>query len=179
MANARVRNILIEGAFPLPPQYGSRLVGVGVAVVVGDTVANVIAAFGGSAAIEGSVEVEDAGSSPVQAVKVDVPVTFEFDIPDAATADYDIAISSEIEVIDVVVEKRGGAGAAGNSVQVKSTAAAITDVIDTNDADQTLSRPTTINDANSTIAAGGILRVSSIKVGGNAAAKVTVFATKH
>lgn len=46
-------------------------------------------------------------------------------------------------------------------------------------ADNTLIYPSTINDANSTIAAGGTLRVSAVKVGGNAQCSVMVTALRR
>ncbi len=103
-----------------------------------------------------------------------VPVTYLFAIPDAATADYDRVLDAKFEILDVVVQKRGGAGAAGNTIQVKNTADVVTDAMDTNDADKVISRPSTIDDAFSTIAAGGTLRVTSTKAGGNAACLVAV-----
>jgi hypothetical protein len=105
-------------------------------------------------------------------------LAYHFSIPDAASTDYDITITEKIEVIDVLVQKRGGAGSAGATITVKSTAAVISDVIVTNDADVILSRALSIDDANSTIAAGGILRVSSADAG-NSACLVTVFAIKR
>ena len=107
-------------------------------------------------------------------------VAFTFDIADAASADYDRVMAEKIEVLNVITQKRGGAGGAADTVIVKSTAAVITDAIDINDADKVQSRSTTIDDANSTIAAGGILRVSiNNGAAGNAAVLVTVFAIKR
>lgn len=103
-----------------------------------------------------------------------VPTVRVFDIADAASADYDIVLDHKEEVIDVVVQKRGAAGGAVNTVQVKNGANAITDAMSINVADQTLVRPTTIDDAQSTVIATGTLRVSTVKAGGNAACLVTV-----
>lgn len=96
-----------------------------------------------------------------------------FSIADAATADYDITILDSFEVLDVVVQKRGGTGTATCTLTVKSTADAITDAIDVADVDTTLSRAATIDDAYSTIAAGGVLRCSVVD-GGNSAIFVSV-----
>lgn len=96
-----------------------------------------------------------------------------FNIADAASADYDITIVDSFEVLDVVVQKRGGAGGAAGTVTVKSTADAITDAIDINDADKVISRAGTIDDAYSTIAAGGVLRCS-VADSANSAILVTV-----
>lgn len=106
-------------------------------------------------------------------------VVHQFEIADAATADYDITITDKIEVLDVLVQKTAGAGGAVNTVQMKSTASAISDVMSINIADTTLARALTINDANSVIVAGGILRASVIKAGGNAACKITVIGIKR
>ena len=98
-------------------------------------------------------------------VKACLSMSYLFSIADAATADYDITVADKFEVTDVIVQKRGGAGGAGGTVTVKNTADAITDAIDINDADKVLSRPTTIDDAFSTVAAGGILRCAVVDGG--------------
>jgi hypothetical protein len=131
--------------------------------------------------VYGAPEVAPGGDSGEDVARVSdtqtaggIPVVYTFAIPDAATADYDRVVDAKFEILDVIVQKRGGAGAAGNTIRVKNAADNVTDAIDTNDADQTISRPTTIDDAFSTIAAGGTLRVTSTKSGGNAACLVTV-----
>lgn len=93
-------------------------------------------------------------------VKAGFLTAITFDIADAASADYDVKVADKFEVIDVLVQKRGGAGGVGGTVTVKNGSDAISDAIDINDADKTLSRATTIDDAFSTIAAGGTLRVA-------------------
>lgn len=108
-----------------------------------------------------------------------IPVVYTFAFADAATNDQDRILDHKMEVLDVIVQKRAGAGAAGNTAQVKNTAAAITDAVDTNDADNVLSRPLTIDDANSTVLAGGTLRVTNTKVGGNSACLVTVIGIRR
>lgn len=86
---------------------------------------------------------------------------------DGATANNDIVVTSQIRVLDVVVVKTVGAGGAGDTVQVQTGAgAAISDVIDINDADTTISRAATIDDAAHTIAAGGTLRIRRVDGGG-------------
>lgn len=77
------------------------------------------------------------------------------------TADYDFKTPFALRVIDVVVIKTSAAGGAGDTVTVKNGSTAITDAIDVNDADKTVSRPTTIDDAQFDVAAEGTLRVSS------------------
>lgn len=106
-------------------------------------------------------------------VKAGFVMAYTFDIADAASADYDRVVADQFEVIDVLVQKRGGAGGAAGTVTVKNGANAISDAIDINDADVLLSRAASINDANSTIAAGGTLRVSIVD-SSNSAVLVTV-----
>ena len=122
---------------------------------------------------------DNALASNVANGSMGMPVVIIVNVPDAATGDVDTAVTEKIEILDVVVQKRGGAGGAANLVRVKSTAANITDDMDINVADQTIVRPTTIDDANSTIAAGGVLRITRTKAGGNAACLVTVFGVKR
>lgn len=109
-----------------------------------------------------------------QAQKASLLACYTFDIADAASADYDVVVKDTIEVLDVLVQKRGGAGGAAGTVTVKNGATAISDAIDINDADKLLSRASTIDDAQSTIAAGGTLRVSMAD-SANSAVLVTVF----
>ncbi len=97
-----------------------------------------------------------------------------FDIADGVTADYDVVMTQKFEVIAITVQKRAAAGAAANTVQVKKAAAAISDVMSINVADKLLVYPAEIDDAASTLNVGDTLRVSVVKVGGNAACLVCV-----
>jgi hypothetical protein len=106
-------------------------------------------------------------------------VVHTISVPDAATADYDVVLTNKTEILDVVVQKRAGAGAASNTITVKSGTNAITAALDLNVADQALVRAAALNDANSTIAAAGTLRVSAVKSGGNAACLVTVIGIRR
>jgi hypothetical protein len=107
------------------------------------------------------------------------PVVHVFSIADAASADYDLVITDKIEVIDVVAMKTSTAGGAANTVTIKNASTAITGALSLNIADTTLARATTIDDAASTIDAGGTLRASIAKAGGNAACKVFVYGIKR
>lgn len=107
-----------------------------------------------------------------------IPLIYRIDVPDAATGDIDVVVTHKIRVIDVVVIKTTGAGGAANTVQVKNSGNAITDAIVTNIADQALARAGTIDDARYEIAAGGTLRVTRTKAGGNAACDVYVHAIR-
>jgi hypothetical protein len=106
-------------------------------------------------------------------------MSFTRAIPDGATADYDLVMQDKFEVTDVIVHKRAAVGGAVNTVQVKSTAAVISDAISLNVAQDAVGRAATITAANSVIPAGGILRCSVVKAGGNAACFVTVRGIKR
>lgn len=110
-----------------------------------------------------------------------VLVTHVVPVPDAATGDVDVVLTDKIEVLDVLVQKQGGAtGAFANTIQVKNGAAVISDAISINGtADGGLVRATNIDDAASVIAAGGTLRVTRTKAGGNAQCLVTVVGIKR
>lgn len=118
----------------------------------------------------GRLVADDSSAEPQLELSVPVPV------PDAATGDVDIVLASKFEVTDVLVQKRGGAtGAFANTIQVKNGANVISDAISINGtADGGLVRAGSIDDAQSTIAAGGTLRITRTKAGGNAQCLVTV-----
>jgi len=77
----------------------------------------------------------------------------------AGGADKDVIVTHKVRVIDVVVQNKAAGGAA-DTITVKNGATAITDAIDTNKADKTVTRAGTIDDAQSLISAGGTLRVT-------------------
>lgn len=101
-----------------------------------------------------------------------------YNIADAASADYDKVVTEKLEVLYAVVQKRGGAGTGTCTIQLKKGASAISDVIDIADADTTISLIGTMNDANSTLDIGDILRATIVD-GGNSAILLTVFAVKR
>ena len=107
-------------------------------------------------------------------VEPGIETVISIPIADAATGDVDVVLGSKFEVTEILVQKRGALGGAANTVQVKNAAYVISDAISTNIADTTLARSATIDDAFSTIAAGGTLRVTRTKAGGNAACLVLV-----
>ena len=109
------------------------------------------------------------------------PVVYTKYVADHATQDIDLVISEKIEVIDAVVQKRDAdAGANANTVTVKNGANAITDAMSLNNkTDKSLVRAGTIDDANSTIDAGGNLRITQTKAGGDAAFFITIYAIKR
>lgn len=102
-------------------------------------------------------------------------------IADAATADYDVVITEKVEIIDVIVQKRStAAGSNANTVQVKNAGNAISNAISINGAaDQAIVRAGSIDDSQSTIDAGGTLRVTVTKAGGDAAVGVQIIAVRR
>jgi hypothetical protein len=120
--------------------------------------------------LDGTVVKNTAASNVIGGI----PVLHVFDIADAATNDYDIVLTHKTRVVDVWAVKNGGAGGAANTVQVKNGASVISSVLDLNIADTTVARTTTLDDAQNTILAGGTLRASVVKAGGNAACTVYV-----
>jgi hypothetical protein len=110
----------------------------------------------------------DDSSTEPQLMTV-IPVS----IPDAATGDVDVVMATKFEVVDVVCQKRNGAGA-GNTVTVKSGANAISDAIACA-TDNAITRSGTIDDANSTIIQGGTLRLSCTRAAGTRNSLVLVY----
>lgn len=104
-------------------------------------------------------------------------VIYTFSVADAATADIDIVVSEKIEVVDAYCQKQNGAGA-GNSMQIKAGATAITDAMACA-VDNTLTRAASIDDSASTIAAGGTLRLTATRAAGTRNALVVVRAIKR
>lgn len=102
------------------------------------------------------------------------PVIHRIDVSDAATGNVDTTLTYKTRVTDVVVVKTGGNGSEGNTIQVSNGSSAITDAIDAGINDTLIARAGAINDANHEIAAGGTLRVTRTKSGGNAACIVYV-----
>ena len=92
-------------------------------------------------------------------------VAHNFAVADASTGSTDYVLVNKFEILDIVVQKRGGAGCAGDDVQLQTGAGlAITNAIDLNIADATVTRVGTIDDTRSTVLAGGTLRVAWTKV---------------
>ena len=108
-----------------------------------------------------------------------IPVVFFQYIPDGVTGDIDTVLTHKVLIYDVVVIKVEAAGAAGNTIQVKSGANAITNAIDTNIADAAVARVATIDDVYHEIAAAGTLRVTRTKAGGNAAVYLMISAIRR
>jgi hypothetical protein len=126
-----------------------------------------------------SLGLDDISPTAIASGQFGAPVIFTRDFADVATADFDTVVPEKFELLEVIVQKRGGAGAAGNTVQVKKAAAAVTDAIVTNIADQVAARQGTIDDVSSTFNAGDTLRITNTKAGGNAALHVTIIGAKR
>jgi hypothetical protein len=118
----------------------------------------------------GRLVAKDSATEPQFELAIPIPV------PDAATGDIDIVLKQKFEVVDVIVEKRGGAtGAFANTIQVKNGATAISDAMSLNGvADGGRVTWATLDDAQSTISEGGTLRITRTKAGGNAQCRVVV-----
>jgi hypothetical protein len=102
------------------------------------------------------------------------------DILDGATADKDITVTHKFEVTRVEVIKKAGAGGASDTITVKNAGTAITDAMSINVADKTVVRPTTIDDAQTVISAGGTLRVTRTKASGaNVACRVLIYGVRR
>jgi len=92
-----------------------------------------------------------------------IPVVYRIPVPDGVTGNVDVVVDHKIRVIDAWVVKTGGAGGAGDTIQVNNEAAAITNAMDINVADKKLVRAGEIDDAAHEIAAAGTLRVVRTK----------------
>ncbi len=92
-----------------------------------------------------------------------VPVEHLITVADGATADIDAVLTHKTLVTGVTVIKGQAAGGAGDTITVKNTATAITDAMSINVAAKTVVRMGTCDDAQSTINAGGTLRITRTK----------------
>ena len=101
-----------------------------------------------------------------------LPVIHRITLADtgAATTNTDVTLTHKTMILDAwSVKTAAAAGNAGAStLRILSTASAITDALSIrNVADTAITRFTQINDANQTIAAGGVLRVEQVLADGN------------
>ena len=101
-----------------------------------------------------------------------LPVVFRINTAAAATNAVDVVTTHKIRVIDVWCQATS-AGSAAGTILVSSTANAITDAIDVNDADHVISRAATIDETYHEIAAGGTLRVTMTDAGSDGPAVTT------
>lgn len=109
-----------------------------------------------------SLDAGDVANAAADATTAGLPVLYQIAIAGGAAADEDITVDHKIKVVDAWAQHTGGAGEVSDTIQVKSTAAAITDAMDWSGADNTIVRAATIDDANATIAAAGVLRATTV-----------------
>lgn len=98
---------------------------------------------------------------------------YTFNIADAVSANYDIAIASKFEVLDVVTIKTAADGGAGDQVVIQNGASAISDAISMNHVRKTVTRNAQIDETHNVIAALGTLRAAVTKAT-NGAVKILV-----
>jgi hypothetical protein len=114
----------------------------------------------------------------VASAEVGIPQVFRLTVGNVATSNIDTVLALEgrsFLVTGVKVVKTTAAGGAADTVTVSNTANAITDAIDTNIADKATAEAATIDDAYSSIADGGTLRVAiNDGAAGNTACEVYV-----
>lgn len=89
-----------------------------------------------------------------------IPVMHKATLAAAALGNTDITLTHKTEVVDAWVQLTG-AGVASTVLTVGSTGNIITNTFDVSGSDKAILRCTTIDNAYSTIAAGGIMRVTS------------------
>lgn len=97
----------------------------------------------------------DSGTTPC------LPVLYSVTVDGGAAADDDITIAEKVKVIDVWAVHTGGAGEASDTLTVKNATNAISDAMAWTGADKAVVRAGTLDDAYTTIAAGGTLRVTT------------------
>ena len=92
------------------------------------------------------------------------PVLLVFDVPPGASAAIDFVLATGIEITEVVVRKKGGAGGVGDTIQVQTGAGtAVTNAMDLNIADNLVVRPTTLTNATVSFAGGATLRLDRVE----------------
>jgi type III secretory pathway component EscS len=113
------------------------------------------------------------GAGTPTAVTPGVASVVSLSITDAASAVYDFTMPFKCKVIDVYIVQVG-AGNAGNAVVVKNAAGTAISSSMNNAADKAVTRTTSIDSVNNTIAASAVLKVDVTRVAG---ANVLVYAT--
>lgn len=90
-----------------------------------------------------------------------VPFVLALTVPAGATGNVEwTGLPFAIRVVDVHLVKTTAAGGGAGTIQVLSSASAITNAMSIDIADNTVARAGEINDANHTIASGGKIRVT-------------------
>lgn len=93
----------------------------------------------------------------------------------AGAGNVDVTVQDEFEVVDIVTRKSGGAGGAGDTVQLLKSANAVSNAISLNAAVGTIARAGTLDATYATFSAGDTLRLTKVQGGANAACFVTLF----
>lgn len=88
-----------------------------------------------------------------------LPVLFRISTAGGATANTDVVTTHKIRILDAWVVNKA-AGTAGDTIQIFEGANAISDAMDINKADQTITRAGTLDDAQYELTAGQTLRVT-------------------
>ena len=96
-----------------------------------------------------------------------VPVMHRIDVADGTTGNVDVVLTHKTLITNVWLVKTAAAGGASDTITVKNSTTAITDAMDINVADKVVVQVGTIDDAQSTVSAGGTLRVTRTKVSAN------------
>jgi hypothetical protein len=91
-----------------------------------------------------------------------VPVLLAFTIADSS-GDTTIVVTQKLRVIDVWTVKTTTAGGSGDTVTLKKGSTAITDAISLNHVDKSVTRLTTLDDAQTDLSAGDSLTVTAAK----------------
>ena len=92
----------------------------------------------------------------------DIPVIHRIDVADVA-GDTDVVLTYKTRIIDVVVIKTVTMGGFGDTITVKNGTTPITNDISLSLNDQWIGRVSSIDDASHEIAAGGTLRLTTVK----------------
>ena len=104
---------------------------------------------------------------------------FEIAISGGAAADYDLSLTSTVEVIDFVVIHTS-AGQANDTIQLKDTSDnVISDAMDFSGADKSVVRASEIDDANSTTSSLRVTTTDDDSGGDGASAKAYIYAIKR
>ncbi len=90
-----------------------------------------------------------------------IPVVHRINIAGGAAGNTDVLLTHKTRVIDAWCVHTGGAGEAGDTIQVFNGAAAVSDAMDWSGADTLVVRAANIDDAAHEVAAGGTLRVTT------------------
>ena len=107
-----------------------------------------------------------------------VPVVFRADLADAS-GDVDIVSTHKVRILDAVVRARGTNGANANTVQIFNGANALSDAMALqNKSSGDLIRAASLVVAQQDIAAGGTLKITSTKAGGDCTATIYITAIR-